>query len=364
MTAADNPPLPENAAAQWRPARKRSIRIVATVALSLAGVLFVLAAWDLPPFAGGYQQTDNAYVRGRVTVIAPQVSGYVMRVLVHDYDVVQPGQLLVWIDDRIYRSRVEQARANLSAAEAALANSTQARASRSAGLEGQVAGVEGARAQLAKARADMVRANDLARDGAISMRERDQTLAALAQAQAQLRQAQAGSEISRQDIRTVEVGRGALEAQVAAARAQLHAAEIDLEHTVIRAPEGGVLGEVGIRVGAYVTNGSQLLAIVPPDRWVIANFKETQTGRLRPGQPASMTVDALNGARLEGHIERLSPAAGSEFAVLKPDNATGNFVKIPQRIGVRIAVDPGATEARSLRPGMSVEVRIDTSVRS
>jgi len=364
MTAADNAPPPKNAAAQWHPAAKRPIRITATVALSLVGVLLVLAAWDLPPFAGGYQQTDNAYVRGRVTVIAPQVSGYVMRVLVHDYDVVKPGQLLVRIDDRIYRSRVEQARANLSAAEAALANATQARASRSAGLEGQVAGVEGARAQLAKARADMARANDLARDGAISMRERDQTLAALAQAQAQLRQAQAGSEIGRQDIRTVEVGRGALEAQVAAARAQLHAAEIDLEHTVIRAPEGGVLGEVGIRVGAYVTNGSQLLAIVPPDRWVIANFKETQTGRLRPGQPASMTVDALNGARLKGRIERLSPAAGSEFAVLKPDNATGNFVKIPQRIGVRIAVDPGATEARNLRPGMSVEVRIDTSVRS
>jgi multidrug resistance efflux pump len=364
MTAADNAPPPENAAAQWRPARKRSIRIAATVTLSLVSVLLVLAAWDLPPFAGGYQQTDNAYVRGRVTVIAPQVSGYVMRVLVHDYDVVRPGQPLVRIDDRIYRSRVEQARANLSAAKAALANSTQARASRSAGLEGQVAGVEGARAQLAKARADMARANDLARDGAISMRERDQTLGALAQAQAQLRQAQAGSEIGRQDIRTVEVGRGALEAQVAAARAQLHAAEIDLEHTVIRAPEGGVLGEVGIRVGAYVTNGSQLLAIVPPDRWVIANFKETQTGRLRPGQPASMTVDALNGARLKGRIERLSPAAGSEFAVLKPDNATGNFVKIPQRIGVRIAVDPGATEARSLRPGMSVEVQIDTSVRS
>jgi len=363
MTAAETAPPPEKAA-QWRPVSKRPIRIVATVALSLAGILLVLAAWDLPPFSGGYQRTDNAYVRGRVTIIAPQVSGYVMQVLVHDYDVVRPGQLLVTIDDSLYRSRVEQARANLSAAVAALANSTQARASRSAGLEGQVAGVEGARAQLARARADMARANDLARDGAISMRERDQTLAALAQAQAQLRQAQAGSEIGRQDIRTVEVGRGALEAQVAAARAQLHAAEIDLEHTVIRAPEGGVLGEVGIRVGAYVTNGSQLLAIVPPDRWVIANFKETQTGRLRPGQPASMTVDALNGARLNGRIERLSPAAGSEFAVLKPDNATGNFVKIPQRIGVRIAVDPGAVEARNLRPGMSVEVRIDTSVRS
>lgn len=363
MIAADTAPPLEKEAAQWRPAPKRPIRIVATVALSLVGVLLVLSAWDLPPFAGGYQSTDNAYVRGRVTVIAPQVSGYVMQVLVRDYAIVKPGQVLVRIDDRVYRARVEQARANLSAAEAALANATQARASRSAGLQGQVAGVESAQAQLARARADMARAQDLARDGSISMRERDQTLAALALAQAQLRQAQAGSEIGRQDIRTVEVGRGGLEAQVEAARAQVHAAEIDLEHTVIRAPEGGVLGEVGIRVGSYVTNGSQLLAIVPPDRWVIANFKETQTGQIRPDQPASLTVDALNGARLTGRVERLSPAAGSEFAVLKPDNATGNFVKIPQRIGVRIAVDPGAAEAKRLRPGMSVEVRVDTSAR-
>ena len=363
MTVADTAPPQENEAAQWRAPRKRPIVVIATVALSLIAVLLVLAAWDLPPFAGRNERTDNAYVRGRVTVIAPQVSGYVRQVLVRDYDVVKPGQILVRIDDRIYRARVEQARANLSAAQASLANSTQARASRSAGLQGQVAGVDGAQAQLARARADMARANDLARDGSISMRERDQTVAALAQAQAQLRQAQAGSEIGRQDIRTVAVGRGALEAQVAAARAQLHAAEIDLEHTVIRAPEGGVLGEVGIRVGSYVTNGSQLLAIVPPDRWVIAHYKETQTGWIRPGQPASIAVDALDGARLKGRVERLSPAAGSEFAVLKPDNATGNFVKIPQRIGVRIAVDPGAADAKRLRPGMSVEVRIDTSVR-
>lgn len=363
MPAADTPPPAKTEAAGWRPAAKRPITILVIIALALAGVLLILAAWDLPPFARRYQQTDNAYVRGRVITIAPQVSGYVQQVLVHDYAAVRPGEVLVRIDDRIYRARVEQARANLSAAEAALANSTQAQASRSAGLQGQVAGMAGAQAQLARARADMARANDLARDGSISLRERDQTLAALAQAQAQLRQAQAGTEIGRQDIRTVEVGRGGLEAQVEAARAQLHAAEIDLEHTVIRAPEGGVLGEVGIRAGSYVTNGSQLLAIVPPDRWIIANFKETQTGQIRAGQPVEITVDGLRGARLNGRVERLSPAAGSEFAVLKTDNATGNFVKIPQRIGVRIAVDPRSEAAQRLRPGMSVEVRIDTSVR-
>lgn len=363
MTAPDEVTLPEEEATEWRPSRRRPILTAAIVVLSLGSLLLVLAAWNLLPFGSGYQRTDNAYVRGRITVIAPQVSGYVTQVLVRDYEVVKPGQVLALIDDRVYRARVEQSRANLLAAEAALANSTQARASRSASLQGQMAGVEGAQAQLARARADMARANDLARDGSISLRERDQTLAALAMANAQLRQAQAGSEIGRQDIRTVEVSRGGLEAQVEAARAQLHAAQVDLEHTVIRAPEGGVLGEVGTRVGSYVTNGSQLLTIVPSDRWVIANFKETQTGRIRPGQTVSLTVDALDGAKLKGRVERLSPAAGSEFAVLKPDNATGNFVKIPQRIGVRIAVDPGQEDAQRLRPGMSVEVLVDTSIQ-
>ncbi|PZU07764.1 HlyD family secretion protein [Sphingomonas sp.] len=354
-TATDQP------GGQWRPARRRPLLVAVTIVLTFGALLVILAAWNLPPFSGGREGTDNAYVRGRTTVIAPQVSGYVMRVLVRDYETVKAGQVLVTIDDRVYRARVEQARANLAAAQAALDNSTQARASRAAGLQGQVAGVASAEAQLQRARADMTRADDLARDGSISVRERDQTLAALALAQAQLRQAHAASEIGRQDIRTVDVGRGGLEAQVEAARAQLHAAEIDLEHTVIRAPEGGTLGEVGIRVGAYVSNGTQLLSIVPPDRWIIANFKEAQTARIRAGQKVSFTVDALGNIRLSGRVERLAPAAGSEFAVLKPDNATGNFVKIPQRIGVRIAVDPHDPDARRLRPGMSVEVHIDTS---
>ena len=363
MTARNDAAAKAPGEARWRPSRKRPLAIVALLLLSLASVSLILAAWDLPPFAGDVQTTDNAYVRGRITVIAPQVSGYVTRVLVRDYENVARGQVLAVIDDRAYRARVEQARANLLAAEAALANSAQARAARSASLQGQVANVDGARAQLARAQADMARVDDLASDGAVSIRERDQTSAALAVAAAQLRQAQAGRDIGQQDVRTVEVGRAGLEAQVEAARALLHAAELDLEHTVIRAPESGVLGEVGTRVGAYVTNGSQLMAIVPPERWVIANFKEAQTSRMHPGQSATLIVDALGGTELRGRIERISPAAGSEFSVLKPDNATGNFVKIPQRIGIRIVVERGQRDALRLRPGMSVSVRVDTGGR-
>ncbi len=200
----------------------------------------------------------------------------------------------------------------------------------------------------------MGRVDDLVRDGSVSQRERDQTRAALAQAQA-------GGQIAEQDIRTVDVGRDGLKAQADAARAQLRLAEIDLEHTVIRAPESGQLGEIGVRLGQYVTNGSQLFSLVPPDRWVIANYKEGQTAHMAPGEPAAFRADALGGMRFSGRVERLSPAAGSEFSVLKPDNATGNFVKVPQRIGVRIVLDPNQPGAERLRPGMSVETRVDIS---
>jgi multidrug resistance efflux pump len=150
---------------------------------------------------------------------------------------------------------------------------------------------------------------------------------------------------------------------VDAARAQLELAQIDLGHTVITATADGQVSETGVRVGQYVTNGTLLMSLVPADRWIVANFKETLVANIVPGQAASFRVDALNDARFSGHVERLAPAAGSEFAVLKPDNATGNFVKVPQRIGVRIAIDPGQPLAARLAPGMSVEASVVTESR-
>jgi multidrug resistance efflux pump len=357
-------PAPVGASrAPWRPARRRPLVIGLTTVLALAAIVAILAGWGLLPTPGSGPSTDNAYVRGRTTVIAPQVSGYVTEVAVRDYQTVAAGQVLALVDDRIYRARVEQARANLDAALAALANSDQAHAARSAGLEGQAAGLANAQAQLARAQADMARVDDLVSDGSVSVRERDQTRAALRAAEAQARQAEAARQIAREDVKTVDVGKGGLAANVEGARAQLRLAEIDLDHTVIRAPEAGQVGEVGVRLGQYVTNGVQLVSLIPVDRWVIANFKEAQTRRVRAGQKAVLHVDALGGAEVKGHVEGLAPAAGSEFAVLKPDNATGNFVKVPQRIGVRIAIDPGQPVAARLRPGMSVEARVDTRSR-
>ena len=344
----------------WIPPRPSKARLAVIVLALLGAVLAVLYAWHLPPFAGLSQSTDNAYVRGKVTVISPQVSGYVTQVLVNDFAKVKKGEIIAVIDQRQYKAKVEQARANLAAQEAAFANSQQSERSRKAALGGQDAALASAKAQAAKARADMARASALVGDGSISERERDQTRAALLAADAGVRQAEASRNVGEQDVRSVLVGRGGLQASVEAARAQLRAAEVDLENTVIRAPEDGQLSEVGVRLGAFVTAGTQLMFLVPYEVWVIANFKEAQTARMAVGQPAHFTVDALAGGKLTGHVENIAPAAGSEFAVLKADNATGNFVKVAQRIAVRIKVDPGQPMAMRLRPGMSVEARVDT----
>jgi len=330
------------------------------VAILLAGALIALYAWGLPPFRTTVQTTDNAYVRGQTTVIAPQVNGYVVAVPVQDFQQVQAGQPLVRIDDRIYRQRVQQAQANLAAQVASLNNSQQSQRSSQASVAGQNAAVENARAQLARAQADMRRVAELVSLGSVSLRERDQTLAALRQAQAGVRQAEAQRAIAQEQVRTVTVGRGGLEAGVENARAALRLAEIDLSNTIIRAPQAGQVGELGVRLGQYVTAGSQLLFLVPKTVWVVANFKEAQTAKMAAGQRATVRVDALGGAELTGRVQQLAPAAGSEFAVIRPDNATGNFVKVPQRIAVRIAIDPNQAMAARLRPGMSVEARVDT----
>ena len=344
----------------WRPADKSWTTRIAILAITLAAILAILYAWRLPPFAGFSEKTENAYVRGRVTIISPQVSGYVMRVFVQDFAEVKAGQILATIDDRIYSAKVAQAQANIAAQQAALANSTQAQRSREVATQSQDAGIANARAQLVRAEADMRRADALIADGSISARERDQTLAGLLAAQAAVRQATAGRAIGTQDVRTVVVGREGLVAAVDAAKAALRLAQVDLDNTIIRAPVAGQLSEIGVREGAYVTAGTQLMFLVPHDVWIVANFKEAQTHDMRVGQRASFRVDALGDAKLYGHVENLSPAAGSEFAVIKADNATGNFVKVAQRIAVRIRVDPKQQEAQRLRPGMSVVVKVNT----
>lgn len=356
---ADTPPT-EARSRGWAPPRSGLKGTILFVAILIAGALLVLYAWGLPPFGSTVQTTDNAYVRGQTTVIAPQVNGYVTQVLVQDFQQVKAGQPLARIDDRIYRQRVEQAQAAIQTQQANLANSQQSRRSSEAQVAGQSAAVASARAQLARAQADMRRVNELVAERSLSLRERDQTLAALRQAQAAVLQAEAQRSVAQEQVRTVTVGRGGLEAGVANAQAQLRLAQIDLANTIIRAPQDGQVSELGVRLGQYVTAGSQMMFLVPKTVWIVANFKEAQTARIVPGQKARIRVDALGGEELTGTVQQLAPAAGSEFSVIRPDNATGNFVKVAQRIAVRIAIDPGQRLAERLRPGMSVEARIDT----
>jgi multidrug resistance efflux pump len=360
--------------------RLRIISIVTGAGIALVGVLVILYAWQLPPFTSSVQSTENAYVRGQVTFISPQVSGYVTAVNVLDYQPVRKGEVMMTIDDRIYRQRVHQAQAQLAMKQAALNNNLQQRRSAEATIQSNKAALENnvqqrrsaqaviarnqavlenAKAQALKSGLDLKRVENLVSDGSLSVRERDASRASNAQTLAEVQQAKATLEVSRQDLQTAIVNHASMEADVANAQAALELAQIDLDNTRIIAPRDGQLGQIAVRLGAYVAAGTRLTSLVPPQKWVVANMKETQMAHIRPGLPVTFTVDALNGETYQGKVEYISPAAGSEFSAISPDNATGNFVKIAQRIPVRIAITSEKVER--LRPGMSVEVNIDTA---
>jgi len=346
--------------------RSLRVRIVSSLgfaAIAIVGVLIVLYAWQLPPFSSAVETTENALVRGQVTIIGPQLSGYVFEVPVQDFQYVKAGDLLVRLDDRIYKQRLDQALAQLAVQKASLANVVQQRNSAEATIQLRQAALVDSQAQARKSTADLRRNEELISDGSVSKRELDVTRAANAQTIAAVAQAQASLEIARQDLQTVIVNRGSLEAAVASAEAAVELARIDLSNTRITAPRDGQLGQIGVRLGSYVNSGAQLMALVPKQLWVIANMKETQMDNVQVGQPVTFTVDALNHRKFHGTVQHISPATGSEFSLLQADNATGNFVKIAQRVPVRITVDPDQAESERLRPGLSVVVSFDTAGR-
>ena len=360
--AAVPPPPPPAPPPPAQPDRRQQwLSAAGFLLVALAGVLVVLYAWRLPPFSTPIVSTENALVRGQVTVIGTQLSGYVVAVKVQDFQHVKAGELLVQIDDRIYQQRYEQAQAQLAAQKAALANWEQTHRSAAANILLNQAALANAEAQAVRSVADLKRVEALVADGSLSVREQDQQKAGKAQTAAAVAQARASLEISKQSAQSVVVNKLSLQAAVANAEAALKAARVDLDNTRITAPSDGQLGQVAVRQGAYVNSGAQLMGLVPRQMWVIANLKETQMNDVRVGQSATFKVDALNGAVMTGQVERISPATGSEFSVLPADNATGNYVKIAQRIPVRIRIDGGQGEAHRLRPGMSVIVSIDTS---
>jgi membrane fusion protein, multidrug efflux system len=305
--------------------------------------------------------TDDAYVHADATTLAAKVAGYVAAIAVADNTRVHAGDVIARIDDGDYRLAVDTARD-----KAATQQATVARIGKQ--IEAQRASVEQARAQLASAQAAAIRTE--------SELKRQQDLAAkefasrqtLEQAQANRDQAVAGVQSAQAALDSALAGVDVLAAQRQEATRQLQElntvlakAERDLSFTVIRAPIDGVIGNRAMQVGDYVQTGQRLASLVPlTEVYIDANFKETQLAQLKPGQPVSISVDALGDRDIAGTVASISPAAGSVFSLLPPDNATGNFTKIVQRLAVRIRVPAGVAEQRLLRPGMSVVASVNT----
>ena len=353
-------PAPAPVSKYNRPSRRS---VVVMIIVAAVGLTLILRAWQLWPFNSTLMHTDDAYVRGQVTVLAPQVNGYVTEVLVSDFDHVKKGQPLLRIDERIYQQKVDQAQASLEDARAQLANSDQSQAQNRAQISSARANHSAQQAEQQRSRTEQQRYEALAAQQLVSNSDRDKLRASAQAATAGVAQSQAAIHIAEETLTSTEVARKGLEAKVSMAEAALELAKIDLDNTVIKAPRDGQVGEASVRLGQYVTAGSQLMFLVPDALWVVANFKETQTAHMQAGQPVFFEVDALDGARLTGHIDVIAPATGSEFSVLRADNATGNFTKVVQRLQVRIAIDPGQALAARLRPGMSVVAQVDTAVQ-
>ena len=264
------------------------------------------------------------------------------------------------IDATTYDQKVTQAEAGVDQAQNALSNQSQSIAQRKADIVAAEAKVEQARAAYQLSLAQQQRYQQLGDSGAASKSEQDKAFADTQNNLALLQQAQANVLVAKEALKTAKVAETGLKAQVTNATAQLDQAKTTKNYSSIIAPMDGQLGEVNPRVGQYVAAGTQLLYLIPQQTWVTANFKETQIANMKIGQKAWFTVDALNHQKFTGHVEQISPAAGSEFSVLKADNATGNFTKVVQRIAVRIAIDPNQTGIENLRPGMSVISSVDT----
>ncbi len=306
-------------------------------------------------------ETDDAYVEADTTLIAPEATGTVAEVTVAENARVQAGDVLVRLVDADARARLVQAESAIATFKAALANSE-------ARLKLQQTMIRGAEAALVSAKSDMVRTvadheryARLHNDRITSAQRFEAARSEAEKARAAFDKANAALDAERQQISVLSTQRDQAVAQIAQSEAQADIARIELSRTVIRAPVAGVIGNRGVQVGQYVRPGTQLMAIVPiPLVRIVANFKETQIAGLKRGQPVQIHTDAWPDTRIVGRVESLAPSSGSRFSILPPENATGNFTKIVQRVPVRIAIDPANALAGRLRPGLSVIVTIDS----
>jgi membrane fusion protein (multidrug efflux system) len=346
--------------------RRKVIALAVALAVAAGGT-----AWILAPASA--ETTDDAYVGADATTVAPKVRGLVAEVLVRDNETVRAGQPLVRVDPEEFNARVANARAQLSDAQAGVANARAALRSLDAeeGLAAANVGaaeteIRSANAQSDRAAADRQRYDSLVGTGAVSVREADAIRAAAVTAEQNVAKALALLNVSREAQQVTLAKRATLQAALQKAQAVVEAAQAALDLTLqdqrnalIRAPIDGVVGNRQVQQGDYVQPGSRLLTLVPLHAlYVTANFKETQTAKMRPGERATVKVDALPHHALSGVVESLAPGSGSQFALLPFEPGTGNFTKIVQRVPVRIRFDEGQPGLEVLRPGLSVTARV------
>ncbi|WP_144180069.1 MULTISPECIES: HlyD family secretion protein [unclassified Pseudomonas] len=366
---------PSPAETEQRPSAKTRRRLAIIASGSLAAITTLLAFTSYWFSTGRYlETTDDAYVRADWVALSPRVAGYVAEVEVADDQTVKAGDVLVRLQNRDYRARLDQARAGVTEAQAALAAAQASQQVATERIDQQQqailqaeAVVRSATAEQRRSELDVQRYRGLVRDDAATVQRLETASAHASQAQAALQGAQAALRQQRSQLAMAKAQSAQAEAKqqqraAALARAQAHQqlAEQDEQDTVIRAPITGVVGQRRVRTGQYVVPGQPLLAVVPLQQaYVVANYKETQLARMRPGQPVEIRVDSFASQPLHGHVASFSPASGNVFALLPSDNATGNFTKIVQRFPVRILLDK-PLDGPQVLPGMSVVSTVDT----
>ncbi|WP_438718512.1 HlyD family secretion protein [Bartonella rochalimae] len=312
----------------------RSKSTIVAFLSGIMGIVLILWAWQLPPFVSTLQKTDNALIKGNITLISPQVSGIVKRVYVQDYQKVEKGMVLFELDDTLFRYQLAQAQAILEAKKAKLAS--------------VLSQIQLLQKEIDRLITELSHSKGLSFQGTLPLSSAASHLAATFETKSQLH-------------KKLEFERQGLQSDIVEAKAGVEVAELNLAHTKIISPAVGHIGSVGIQVGQYVESGMRLVAVVSDDIWIIAHYKETQISNMRIGQPVVFYADALKNQKLTGRVVRFAPATGSEFSLLGTETAHGNFIKIAQRISIRIAIDQGQEGIEKLIPGMSVITYVDTA---
>jgi len=326
-------------------------------------VIIAAAATSFFVMGGGRQSTNDAYIEGRIVRISPKVSGQVISLRVDDNDAVKAGDLLLEIDPVDYQAKVDQAIAAVTAAESAVEQAKAAVLRAEANVGEAQAAARAAATEATRRASDYRRYEKMGTDG-VSEQQLETAKHASEAADDQKDAAEKKSIGAAAELNVAKTNVGTAQAQVAAAKAQLRFAQLQLQYTKIYAPESGNVTKKNVQFGDFVSTAQPLLAIVPNDVWVIANFKEVQLERMRVGQPVEVRVDSFPDTPLRAHVQSLQSGTGSRFQLLPPENATGNWVKIVQRLPVKIVFEPDQPGLEHLAQGMSVEATVDTRNRS